>query len=44
MEVTQRRVFERRRIEQRPCDVRLIRAMYEIESKTRELANHPPTL
>ena len=44
MEVTQRRIFARRGIEQQDRHRQLIRAMYEIESPKRELANHPPAL
>lgn len=44
METTQRRMFRRRSVEQRPCDIQLLRDMYELETKTRELANQPPSL
>ena len=44
MEMTQRRVFARRGVEQRPCDIQLLRDMYRLESQKRKLANHPPSL
>lgn len=44
MEVTQKRVFERRGLIQEDRHKQLIRAMYEIEEPKRKLANQPPSL
>jgi glucose-1-phosphate thymidylyltransferase len=44
MEVTQKRLFQRRGIEQQDRHRRLIQAMYQIESPKRELANQPLSL
>ena len=44
MESTQKRVFLRRGIEQRPCDVELLRHVYQLERQSSELANTPPKL
>ena len=44
MEVTQKRVFERRGVHQQDRHRELLQAMYAVESPKRELANHPPSL
>ena len=44
MEVTQKRVFHRRNMEQKPRHVALLRAIYAIEAPKRKLANQPPSL
>lgn len=44
MEVTQKRVFERRGIQQGERHTRLLQEIYRIEASKRELANHPPSL
>ena len=44
MEVAQQRVFRRRGILQEERHCRLLRAIYDIESKTRKLVNQPPSL
>ncbi len=43
METTQKRMFMRRGIQQRPCDVQLLRDMYELVAKSRNLAKKPPS-
>jgi len=44
MIATQARMFRRRGVEQRACDVELLRAMYELTRHERQLANQPLTL
>jgi len=44
MIATQQRMFARRRVTQRPCDVRLINDMYELTRPERQLADDPLTL
>ena len=41
---TQARVFKRRNVEQHPCDIQLIRDMYELTRHERQLANEPLSL
>lgn len=41
---TQERMFRRRNVTQRPCDVQLIRDMYELTRHERQLAGEPLTL
>jgi UDP-N-acetylglucosamine diphosphorylase / glucose-1-phosphate thymidylyltransferase / UDP-N-acetylgalactosamine diphosphorylase / glucosamine-1-phosphate N-acetyltransferase / galactosamine-1-phosphate N-acetyltransferase len=40
----QARMFARRNVRQRPCDVQLIRDMYALTRHEGRLPNHPPTL
>ncbi len=44
MVATQRRMFARRRVEQRPCDIQLIQDMYELTRAERQLAGEPLSL
>jgi len=44
MIATQARMFARRNVSQRPCDIQLIRDMYEITRHERQLANEPLSL
>jgi glucose-1-phosphate thymidylyltransferase len=44
MVATQRRMFARRKVEQRPCDVQLILDMYELTHPERQLAAEPMSL
>jgi glucose-1-phosphate thymidylyltransferase len=44
MVATQRRMFARRKVEQRPCDVQLILDMYELTHAERQLAAEPMSL
>jgi glucose-1-phosphate thymidylyltransferase len=44
MIATQQRMFARRKVEQRPCDVQLIHDMYELTRPERQLAGEPLTL
>ncbi len=41
---TQARMFARRGVEQRPCDVQLLRDIYEMTKHERQLANEPLSL
>jgi len=41
---TQARVFKRRNVQQRPCDIQLIRDMYDLTQHERQLANEPLSL
>lgn len=41
---TQARMFNRRNVEQRPCDIQLIRDIYEMTKHERHLANEPLSL
>jgi UDP-N-acetylglucosamine diphosphorylase / glucose-1-phosphate thymidylyltransferase / UDP-N-acetylgalactosamine diphosphorylase / glucosamine-1-phosphate N-acetyltransferase / galactosamine-1-phosphate N-acetyltransferase len=41
---TQARMFARRKVEQRPCDIQLIRDMYALTRHEGQLPNKPPTL
>ena len=38
---TQARMFQRRKVEQRPCDIQLLRDMFELTRHERQLANEP---
>jgi len=38
---TQARMFQRRNVEQRPCDIQLLRDMFELTRHERQLANEP---
>lgn len=44
MAATQARMFARRKVEQRPCDVRLLQDMYELTRHERQLAGEPLSL
>lgn len=44
MVATQARMFKRRGVPQRPCDVQLLRDMYELTRHERQLANEPLAL
>ena len=44
MAATQARMFKRRSVVQRPCDVRLLHEMYELTRHERQLANEPLSL
>jgi UDP-N-acetylglucosamine diphosphorylase/glucosamine-1-phosphate N-acetyltransferase len=44
MVATQARMFERRNVVQRPCDVQLLHAMYELTRHERQLAGEPLSL
>ena len=35
------RMFQRRNVEQRPCDVQLLRDMYELTRPERQIADRP---
>ena len=41
---TQARMFKRRNVPQRPCDVQLLRDMYELTRHERQIANEPMAL
>ncbi len=41
---TQARMFKRRNVEQRPCDMQLLRDMFELTRHERQLANEPLSL
>ena len=41
MVATQSRMFQRRNIEQRPCDIQLLKDIYELTRHERQLANEP---
>ncbi|MBC8351583.1 MAG: glucose-1-phosphate thymidylyltransferase [Planctomycetes bacterium] len=44
MIATQQRMFNRRKVEQRPCDVQLLHDMYELSRDERQLAGDPLSL
>lgn len=44
MQQTQQRMFARRNVEQRPCDIRLLHAMFELTRSERQLAGDPLSL
>ncbi len=44
MVASQQRMFARRSVEQRPCDVELLQAMYELTRNERQLAGEPLSL
>ncbi len=44
MVATQRRMFSRRNVTQRPCDIQLIQDMYDLTSESRQLAGDPFSL
>jgi len=44
MVATQARMFARRQVEQRPCDIQLLQAMYELTRHERQLAGEPLSL
>ena len=44
MVASQQRMFARRSVEQRPCDVELLKAMYELTRNERQLAGEPLSL
>ena len=44
MVATQQRMFQRRNVTQRPCDIQLIREMYELTRSERQLAGEPLSL
>lgn len=44
MESTQKRMFARRGVEQRPCDIKLLHDMYELTKDERQLAGEPLSL
>lgn len=44
MIATQQRMFHRRNVEQRPCDIQLIHDMYELSRPERQLAGEPLSL
>jgi UDP-N-acetylglucosamine diphosphorylase/glucosamine-1-phosphate N-acetyltransferase len=44
MVATQQRMFARRSVQQRPCDVQLLHAMYELTRHERQLAGEPLSL
>lgn len=44
MVATQKRMFARRKVEQRPCDVQLITDMFELTRHERQLASEPMSL
>lgn len=41
---TQRRMFERRKVEQRPCDIQLLHDMYELSRDERQIVSEPLSL
>ena len=41
MQQTQQRMFDRRNVEQRPCDIRLLHDMFELTRHERQLAGDP---
>ncbi len=44
MQQTQQRMFARRNVEQRPCDIRLLHDMFELTRSERQLAGDPLSL
>ena len=44
MVATQARMFKRRHVEQRPCDVQLLHDMYELTRHERHMSNEPLSL
>ena len=44
MVATQRRMFNRRQVEQRPSDIELLHAMYDLTRHERQLATQPLSL
>ena len=44
MVATQQRMFDRRQVAQRPCDMQLIHDMYELTRDERQLAGEPLSL
>src|SRR5205814_487560 len=44
MEQTQARMFKRRKVEQRPCDVKLLSDMYDLTRNERQIAGEPLSL
>jgi glucose-1-phosphate thymidylyltransferase len=44
MVATQQRMFARRHVQQRPCDVQLLQAMYDLTRHERQLAGEPLSL
>ena len=44
MVATQQRMFARRQVEQRPCDIALVQAMYDLTRHERQLAGEPLAL
>ena len=44
MIATQQRMFRRRKVEQRPCDIQLLHDMYELSRDERQLAGEPLSL
>ena len=44
MVATQKRMFQRRQVEQRPCDIQLLHDMYELTRRERQLADEPLSL
>ena len=44
MAATQRRMFQRRKVEQRPCDVQLLHDMYELSHEERQTVGEPLSL
>jgi glucose-1-phosphate thymidylyltransferase len=44
MDATQKRMFARRKVQQRPCDIRLLHDMYELTRQERQLAGEPLSL
>ena len=44
MIATQQRMFRRRKVEQRPCDIQLLHDMYELSRDERQLAGDPLSL
>ncbi len=44
MVATQRRMFERRGVEQRPCDIELLKAMYQLTAHERKQSGDPLSL
>ena len=44
MVATQQRMFARRNVAQRPCDIQLLHDMYELTRHERQLAGEPLSL
>jgi glucose-1-phosphate thymidylyltransferase len=44
MVATQRRMFQRRNVEQRPCDIQLLHDMYELSHEERQMDAEPLSL
>ena len=44
MVATQRRMFQRRGVEQRPCDIQLLHDMYDLTVYERQIAGEPLSL